>query len=201
MGHMESIGGKRSSALKPKDKTMKTYKLLPMGFLALALTGTGALVATAQTTPTAPEAPAAQNPIERAEMRGDRDGHRGDRGGHRHHRAFGGKGGSEMFHTLFTEVDADNDRSVTQAEVDSYRSTKMGEADTSGDSALSIDEFDTLYREFTRSRMVDTFQDFDADGDGVVSAEELDVRFDDIVERMDRDGDGALTLQDRGRRG
>lgn len=180
---------------------MKTYKLLPMGFLALALTGTGALVATAQATPSAPEAPAAQTPVERAEMRGPHDGHRGDRAGHRHHRASGGKGGSEMFQTLFTQVDADNDGSITQAEIDSYRSTKMGEADTSGDSALSIDEFDTLYREFTRSRMVDTFQDFDADGDGVVSAEELDVRFDDIVERMDRDGDGALTLQDRGRRG
>ena len=49
--------------------------------------------------------------------------------------------------------------------------------------------------------MVDTFQDFDADDDGVVSAEELDLRFGDIVEWMDCDGDGALTLQDRGRRG
>lgn len=175
---------------------MKTSKLLPLGFLALTLVGTGAIVATAQTTPTNPDAPAAQvqDQGQHADMRGDRDGLR-------HHQASGGRGGSEMFQTLFTEVDADGDGSVTQAEIDSYRSTKVGEADTSGDGALSIDEFDTLYREFTRSRMVDTFQDFDADGDGVVSAEELDARFGDVVERMDRDGDGALTLQDRGRRG
>ena len=180
---------------------MKRSKLIPMGFLALALAGTGALVATAQTAPPAPDAPAAQNAVEHSDMRGDRDGPRGDRGGHRGDRASGEHGGSEMFQVLFTEVDADGDGSVTQAEIDTYRATKVGEADTSGDGALSIDEFDTLYRELTRSRMVDAFQNLDVNGDGVISTDELDARFGNIVDRMDRDGNGALTLQDRGRRG
>lgn len=175
---------------------MQTSKLLPVGFLALALTGTGALIATAQTPPADTEASQAQAqvPVQRTDVRNSRDGHRRDRGS-------GRRGGSEMFLNLFNEVNANGDGSVTQAEIDSYRATKVGEADASGDGALSIEEFDTLYREFTRSRMVDTFQDFDADGDGVISAEEMDARLGGIVDRLDRDNDGELTIQDRGRRG
>lgn len=176
---------------------MKISKLLPMSFLVLTLAGTGALVATAQTTPANPDTNAAEGQVERAHMREDRGG----RGGHHGDREFGGRGGSEMFATLFNEVDADGDGSVTQAEIDTYRTTKVDEADASGDGALSIEEFDTLYREFTRSRMVDAFQNLDSDGDGVVSAEEMDARFGNILDRMDRDDDGALTLQDRGRHG
>lgn len=117
-----------------------------------------------------------------------------------HHGVFGMMGGGEMLRTLFVQIDADGDGAVTQDEIDAFRAARVGEADASGDGALSIEEFDTLYRAFTRSRMVDMFQDFDADGDGVISVEEMDVRFGDVVDRMDRDGDGALTLRDRGHR-
>lgn len=112
-------------------------------------------------------------------------------GGHR----GGGFGGGEMFRTLFDAVDANGDGTVTQDEVEAYRTARLAEVDASGDGALSIEEFDTLYREFTRSRMVDMFQELDADGDGVISAEEMDTRVSRMFERMDRDGDGALTLQ------
>lgn len=182
---MESHGGKRVSAFKLKDKTMKASKPRPMGFLALALKGTGAVVATAQTTPIAPDTPAAHGQVERAGYRGNR--------------AAVGRGGSEIFRALFTEVDVDGDGSVTQGEIYAYRATKVGEADVSRDGALSIAEFDTLYREFTRPRMVDAVQKLDADGDGAISAGEVDARFGGVVDRMD--GDGALTLQDRRRHG
>jgi Ca2+-binding EF-hand superfamily protein len=98
---------------------------------------------------------------------------------------------------LFEEIDADGDGAVTQAEIDAFRAAKVAGADTSGDGALSIEEFDTLYREFTRWRMVRAFQELDTDGDGVISQAEMDRRFGRVVEQMDRDGDGALTLQDR----
>lgn len=163
---------------------MTRSKLVPAGFLVLALLGSGALVATAQSVP------------------GDLDGgaevrveHRGgDRGGHgpRGHR--GGFGG-EMFRTVFEAVDADGDGSVTREEIDAYRAARLAEVDASGDGALSIDEFETLYRDFTRHRMVDAFQALDADGDGQISPDEIDTRVSRLVERLDRDGDGAVTLQ------
>lgn len=170
---------------------MKSYKALPIGFLVLALAGSGAMIATAQTAPVSPDAPAADAQVVRADFRGDRDG-RGGRDGHRGHR--GGFGG-EMFRTIFDAADADGDGSVTQAEIDAYRTAQIGQVDASGDGALSIEEFDELYRAFTRSRMVDAFQELDADGDGQIAPEELDTRIARLVERLDRDGDGALTLQ------
>ncbi|MEM7487753.1 MAG: EF-hand domain-containing protein, partial [Pseudomonadota bacterium] len=128
-----------------------------------------------------------------ADFRGDRGGRHGR--GHR-----GGMRGGEMFRDVFDAADADGDGTVTQAEIDAYRDARVSEVDVSGDGALSIEEFDTLYRDLTRSRMVDAFQALDADGDGQISAEEMDRRVARFVERMDRDGDGALTLQRPGRR-
>lgn len=175
---------------------MTKDRILPLTFIATALISAGAIVATAQdaTQPDSPQA-TSDTMAKPAGFRGDRDGRGGKHGGH-----FGGRSQSEVFATVFAEVDADGDGSVTQEEIDTYRTAKVAEADASGDGALTIEEFDTIYREFTRSRMVDAFQDLDADGDGTISAEELDNRFGNIVERMDRDDDGALTLQ-RGRRG
>ncbi|WP_299788505.1 EF-hand domain-containing protein [uncultured Marivita sp.] len=174
---------------------MKSSKALPIGFLVLALAGTGAMVATAQTAPVAPDALSADAQMTRADMRGDRDG-RGGRDGHRGGHRGGGFGG-EMFRTVFDAADADGDGSVTQAEIDAYRAAQIGAVDASGDGALSIEEFDELYRSFTRSRMVDAFQSLDSDGDGQIAPEELDTRIARMVERLDRDGDGALTLQRR----
>ena len=173
---------------------MNRSKLIPAGFLVAAMAVSGAVVATAQNTPEAGPETRSERPV-KAEYREGRHGR-----GHGHHRGFGRHGGGEMFRTMFKAVDADGNGAVTQEEIDSFRAAKLSEADASGDGALSIDEFDTLYREFTRSRMVDAFQDLDADGDGVIGTEELDDRFGGIVERMDRDGDGALTLQRRGDR-
>ncbi|WP_187429516.1 hypothetical protein ROLI_041120 [Roseobacter fucihabitans] len=169
---------------------MKTRKILPIGFLALTLLGSGAMTATAQNKVPAEDIATAQS--ERSEYRKVKDGHHGKR--------RGGKRG-EMMRTLFSAADGDGDGALTQGEIDSYRAAKLSQADASGDGALSIAEFDTLYREITRTRMVDVFQDFDADGDGQISTQEMDARFGNVVQRMDRDDDGVLTLKERGRRG
>ena len=165
---------------------MQVSRLLPAGFLALILAGTGGMIATAQTAPAEAERPSAGQQVRHAHFRGGDHGHHGPRGGF---------GGDDMFRPLFDTVDADGDRTVTQEEIDTYRASRLAEVDASGDGALSIEEFDTLYREFTRPRMVDAFQELDADGDGVISPEEMDIRVSRLVERLDRDGDGQLTLQ------
>lgn len=168
---------------------MAQFKLLPIGAIIIGLSVSAAAIATAQNTPEGGDQPQASAKVHKAH---GRKGQRGGRGG----------GGGEMMRMIFGEVDANGDGSVTQEEVDSYRATKLSEVDASGDGALSLEEFEALYADFTRNRMVDRFQDLDADGDGVISGAEMDERFGNIVERMDRDDDGALTLQDRrGRRG
>ena len=164
---------------------MKRSKYLPIGFLALALAGSGAMIATAQSAPIADDAASPDAQVIRAEYRGDRErGGRDMRGGHHGKHRHGRHGGGEMMRTLFDAVDADGDGTVTREEVDSYRASRLAEVDASGDGALSIGEFDTLYRDFTRSRMVDMFQDLDADGDGVISAAEMDTRVSRMFDRM-----------------
>lgn len=157
--------------------------------LALTVLGGAALATTATVT----LADAQEAKTMQVDARGGMHGARGEHG----HR--GGPRG-EMMRTMFDAVDADGDRAVTQEEIDAYRAARVGEADTSGDGALSIAEFETLYQQFTRGRMVDAFQALDADGDGQIAPEELDTRIARMVERLDRDGDGVLTLQ-RGRGG
>lgn len=177
---------------------MKASNIIPAAFLVVGISVSGAMVATAQNVPAADDAAR----VEQADFRGhDRDGEHRSRGGwgreDHGRKGFGPRGGGMQMQKIFAEVDADGNGAVTQDEINAYRTAKVGAADTSGDGALSIEEFDTLFREFTRSRMVDAFQNLDDDGDGLISPAELDDRLNGMVKRMDRNGDGVLSLQDR----
>lgn len=172
---------------------MTKAKFITAGVLVLAMGSTAAFVATAQTAETEQAERGAQAEMVKADHRG------GDRGKHKSRGHRGGRGGGEMFRTLFEAVDVDGDGTVTIEEINAYRDARVAEVDASGDGSLSIEEFDVLYRDFTRSRMVDAFQRLDADGDGVISPEEMNTSISRMVERMDRDGDGSLTLQRPGR--
>lgn len=178
---------------------MTTSNTITTVLVAALAFGTGTTVALAQDAAndnTAVTTPANQNDGQR------RWGFRSDerRHGFRGPMRGMGMGGAGMMSQVFTAVDADGDGSITQAEIDAYRSARVQEADADGDGALSIEEFDMIWRQLTRSRMVDMFQNFDEDGDGTITAAEMDARFGSVVQRMDRNGDGALTPEDRGRR-
>jgi hypothetical protein len=168
----------------------RSKRLLLLATAPMLVAGT--LVA-AQTAP-APEADASVAESRPIPARFDGHGH-----GPRGHR--GGFGGPDLMRGLFGEVDADADGTVTQAEIDAFRTAQLTAADTSGDGALSVEEFSVVYFERMRPMMVDAFQAFDEDGDGSVTTTEIDARIGDVVSHLDRDGDGNLSLQDRGRRG
>ncbi|WP_167766807.1 EF-hand domain-containing protein [Jannaschia formosa] len=166
--------------------------------LTALLAGGGAMLAHAQGAPDpVPGAEAAQSarPMP-AHFRGER----GEHGGH--HRRGGGFGqfGPMDGMQLFEEIDADGDGAVTQAEIDAFLDTQLEGADGDGDGALTLEEFAPIFFERMRPRMVDAFQRLDEDGSGTITGEEIDDRFGRMVERMDRDGDDALSPQD-GRRG
>lgn len=111
---------------------------------------------------------------------------------------YGGRGG--MMRHMFDLADADNDGKVTQAEIDKARDDRFAKYDANSDGKLTLDEFENLLREITRPMTVRAFQRLDPNGDAVITVEELSERTDNIVERMDRNNDGALSLEDRGRR-
>jgi len=68
--------------------------------------------------------------------------------------------------------------------------------DKDGDGMLTLGEYEALWIDAMRERMVDRFQDHDANGDGKVTAEEFGDRFADMVKFMDTNGDGILDESD-----
>lgn len=129
----------------------------------------------------------------------DRDGKRGNKKSHGKRHGKSGRRGSDIMLKLFKDADANADGIVTSEEIGAYKDAQLSGADLDTDGALNIEEFDTIYRALTRNRMVDIFQNFDEDGDGIISPDELDEKINHVVERMDRDGDGSLELKQKQR--
>ena len=65
--------------------------------------------------------------------------------------------------------------------------------DTDKDGTLTLQEYQALWFDAMRSRMVDRFQSLDDDGDAVVTNEEFLTPFGNVVNRRDRDDNGKLT--------
>ncbi|WP_375593585.1 hypothetical protein ABWI00_16215 [Algihabitans albus] len=103
----------------------------------------------------------------------------------------GGRGGQIM--QMFEQVDLDGDGQITRAEVTQVRDQRFADSDTDGDGTLALDEFEQLWLQMVRERMVDRFQSLDADGDGRITAAEFDRPIDRMFSRMDADEDGAVS--------
>ena len=122
-------------------------------------------------------------------------------GGYHGHGMHGfGKAFIASFATdMFDSVDADGDGKLSQAEIDQAREALHAAHDADGDGSLGLEEFAGLWQETTRPLTVRAFQMLDTDGDAVVTREEYDRPLARIVERFDRNGDGALSMSDRWR--
>ena len=120
-------------------------------------------------------------------------GHRG--GGHGMDFLEGGPLGLSAME-VFAAVDADGDGKLTQAEIDKVRDDRHAAHDADGDGNLSLKEFAGLWHETTQPLTVRAFQMLDTDGDAVVTRAEYDRPLAGIVERLDRDRDGGLSLRD-----
>lgn len=115
----------------------------------------------------------------------------------------GGRGARRMhrLEQMVETYDSDGDGRVTQEEVDTYRSERVGRFDSDGDGALTLEEYQALWLDAMRERMVDRFQYHDDDGDGRVTVDEFSSRTGNLVRARDRDGDGAVSYGDLGPRG
>jgi Ca2+-binding EF-hand superfamily protein len=111
-----------------------------------------------------------------------------------------GAGGHGL--TLLETFDTDRDGRLTQAEIDAVRTARFAEFDKDGDGKLSLEEYQLLWVEAMRPRMVRQFQGHDRDGDGAITQEEFLERYRLLVYRLDADNDGVLTREElRPRRG
>ncbi|KKN44179.1 hypothetical protein LCGC14_0695810 [marine sediment metagenome] len=164
---------------------MKNSKIIPGSLVAVATLLSGLTFAAAQTaTETAPvqvEENAQTAKMTRADFSMDRSG----------------RGAGRMLGQIMQQADANGDGALTQPEIDTFRAGLVEGADSSGEGNISLDEFEAIYLDLSRNRMVDAFQKLDADGDGVVTQAEMDNRFGNVVERMDRNDDGQLDREDR----
>ena len=100
---------------------------------------------------------------------------------------------------MIEAVDADGDGKLTQAEIDTARNALHAAHDADDDGNLGLEEFAGVWREITRPLTVRAFQMLDTDGDAIVSRAEYDRPLANVVERLDRDGDDALSPRDRRR--
>lgn len=117
------------------------------------------------------------------------------RGGHH----GGGPGGGPHGARMIEQFDVNQDGTVTQVEIDQVRQERLAAFDTDNNGSLSLEEYQALWLDAMHARMVDRFQELDEDGDAIVTVEEFVGPFDSMVERMDRNGDGAISKDDRRR--
>jgi Ca2+-binding EF-hand superfamily protein len=109
-------------------------------------------------------------------------------------------GGHHRGGRFFETFDTNEDGKLTQTEVDAARKDRFDKFDANKDGKLTLVEYEKLWLDAMRERMVDRFQHHDADGDASVTLGEFQKRFTKIVQRLDDDGDGIITrkeLRDR----
>lgn len=135
---------------------------------------------------------------EHAERRGERHAHadmgKGMKGKHRD-----GERRGERMQNFMEMFDTNADGAITQDEIDATRNERLAAFDANADGNLSLEEFEALWLDAMRERMVDQFQRHDANGDGLVTADEFNKRFSGLVARMDRNDDGVLNADDQRR--
>ena len=111
-----------------------------------------------------------------------RSGHHGGSwGGHRDHQDM-----------LFERFDANQDGKITKSEIDARRKQTIGKHDADKNGNLSLDEFQGVFNEIMRHRMVRMFQRIDRDGDAKVTDKEIASRLDRMMGWLDRDADGVI---------
>ncbi len=109
----------------------------------------------------------------------------------------GSRRGGGYVMALMERFDTDKDGKITRAEFDEVRARAFGGADADGNSAITLEEFATIWQDLNNDRIVRGFQRLDTDGDLKITQDEYAARSSSFVKRHDRNGDGVVTKADR----
>lgn len=126
-------------------------------------------------------------------------GHHGMGMQRRGYRGMGHKGWGMQ--RMMERFDTNEDGKLTQEELDEARKTLLAAHDADKDGKLNLAEYEKLWLEVKRQRMVRSFQRTDRDGDASITIDEFLKPYAKMVARMDRNNDGVLDSEDRGKRG
>lgn len=110
----------------------------------------------------------------------------------------GKRGGPRGPQIEFSEIDTDSDGKITQAEMDAHRQARFDAMDTNSDGSLSTEELLAAREGAKEKRMARMIQRMDANNDGVLTVDEMGPKGDkgDMFAKLDTDGDGAISEEE-----
>lgn len=122
--------------------------------------------------------------------------------GRGHHGGHGGRGDGLGFGfiRMLQGMDADMNGLISGEEWAAGGTDRISGADADGDGSVTLKEMEDFalarVQERIEERVARRFERMDTDGDGAISAEEMAAQTEERFAHMDRDGDGQLTIHD-----
>lgn len=110
------------------------------------------------------------------------------------HGGYGHRG--QVVQQMFNQFDADGDGTITEQEVKDKLSATLTGNDVNANGSLNLSEFEAIWLEQTRFKMVDVFQRLDEDGNGEITEAEISVKRTALMDHVDRNGDGQITKKE-----
>ncbi len=113
--------------------------------------------------------------------------------------AMGGAGGTILDPARFDSIDTNKDGKLSKSEIEADRATRFAEADADKDGKLSSAELKAHHAahagERAEKRMAKMLNHMDKDGDGALTLAEMsgNKRGEKMFSRIDTDADGALS--------
>lgn len=105
-----------------------------------------------------------------------------------------GKGMEEMFKSM----DQDGNGEVTQAEADALKAVRFKEADADGDGRITIEEATAHEQAKAAERAQHMVERMDENKDGAITLDEMHFPGGSLIEKADADGSGGVTLEEIG---
>ncbi|MBI6630002.1 EF-hand domain-containing protein [Pontibaca salina] len=99
----------------------------------------------------------------------------------------------------FEHLDIDGDLQISREEIAQRRNERFSNMDSDGDGKLTLEEVESVAMAQAKARAAAIVERFDKDGDGALSADELPWSRDGggrMFDRLDRDGDGVITREE-----
>lgn len=102
----------------------------------------------------------------------------------------------------FGTLDADGSGEITSADLATLADNRFGEFDTNGDGSVSEEEFVAVHAARAEERAARMFARLDADGDGALSRDVLEMRgggerrAERMIERFDTDNSGGVSAEE-----